>query len=398
MTVFYDELRRDLDELGRASLRRSLRLLPGVGLRVAVAGKRLLNLASNDYLGLAGHPRVKAGAIDAIERCGAGAGASRLVAGHLDLHAQVEQRLTALKTASPGCGSLLLPTGYMANLAVLTALAGPGDLVCVDKLVHASLIDAARSCGAAVRSYPHLQTAKLERLLARHRREHEGAEGPRRPRRFIVTDSIFSMDGDAADLPALADLARRHEAVLVVDEAHATGVLGEHGAGLAELQGAAGRVDISISTASKGLGSLGGIVTARQEVIDTLVNRGRPMIYTTGAMPAQAGAILAALDVVRDEPWRRQRVLALSAMVRDRLTEAGWLLPATTVPTPIVPLVVAEAAEALSLADRLREAGILAVAIRPPTVPPGSARVRISLRADLEDADVEQVLAAIGKR
>lgn len=351
-------------------LLRTLRAAERNGPLIQVDGRELVNLASNDYLGLSQHPRIKEAAIRALETHGVGAGASRLISGHLPLHERVEVRFAQFKHAE---AALLFPTGYMANLAAVTALAGENDLVCIDKLNHASLIDAARLSGANVRTFPHLNYDKLTRLLDQH--------GDRR-RRFILTDSVFSMDGDTADLPTLCDIAERLDAILIVDEAHATGVLGESGAGLGELQNVAGRVDVVISTASKALGALGGIVTARQEVIDTLINHARPFIYTTGAMPAQAAAIDAAMDVIRDEPQRRRRVLELAQRVSDA-------------PTPIIPIIVGESDAALALSDHLREQGFYAPAIRPPTVAPGAARVRLSLRADLEDAHVEQLIGAL---
>ncbi|MFW6060332.1 MAG: aminotransferase class I/II-fold pyridoxal phosphate-dependent enzyme, partial [Phycisphaeraceae bacterium] len=310
--------------------------------------------------------------------------------------------------------ALLLPTGYMANLAVLTALAGPGDLVCLDKLNHASLIDAARATGATVRTFPHLHYARLERLLARcDEATRLAASPPRPPRRFIVTDTIFSMDGDAADLPALCDLADQYDATLIVDEAHATGVLGDTGAGLCEAQHVTHRVPIVVSTASKALGSLGGIVTASQPVIDTLINRARPLIYTTAVPPAQAAAIGAALEVIRDEPWRRQRLAQMSQQLRTDLLNDGWTLSPTDSaitednrqsaignrqsPAPIIPLIVQTPERALHLADHLQRAGFLAVAIRPPTVPPNTARVRLSLRADLTDDDLAQLRTALAR-
>lgn len=399
------ELQADLDQLDRTAMRRRLRPLPAAGPYVEHAGRRLVNLASNDYLGLSQHPRLKQAAIDAIQALGTGATASRLVTGHLDLHEQTERAFAAFKHTP---AALLLPTGYMANLAALTALAGPGDLICLDKLNHASLIDAARATGAQVRSFPHLNYTKLQRLLANSEIRNQKSEIARPPRRFIVTDAIFSMDGDAADLPALCDLADRYDAIVLVDEAHATGLLGDTGAGLCEAQGVADRVHAVVSTASKGLGSLGGIVTASQPIIDTLINRARSLIYTTAVPPAQAAAIQAALEVIRDEPWRRQRVLAMSKQLRAALLEDGWALTPPPQPqiqnpksdirnaaTPIIPLIVHTAERALHLADHLQNAGFLAVAIRPPTVPPNTARVRLSLRADLADDDLAQLRAAL---
>lgn len=381
-------LELELGELESRSLRRSLRALPSAGKRVVVDGQELLNLAGNDYLALAQHPRLKAAATRAIEQLGVGSGASRLVAGHLELHERVEAEFAAFKHAQ---AALIFPTGYTANLAVLTTLPRPGDLICQDKLNHASLIDAAKVSPAEVRTYPHLDPAKLERLLKHHAQQSPDAG------RWIVTDSVFSMDGDVADLPGLCDLAERYDAVMVVDEAHGTGVLGETGAGLAERQGVIGRVPITISTASKALGGLGGIVTADRAVIETLVNRGRPMIYSTAVPPSQVAAIGAAVEVVREEPQRRERLSALSETFRGRLSEMGWPGLRQSIATPIVPLVTGDIAAAMALQQRLRAAGVLAVAIRPPTVAPGAARVRLSLRADLTDAELGTIVDAVGR-
>lgn len=403
-----DDLHAQLRLLEQQGQGRQLRVLPEAGPYVHVHGRRCVNLASNDYLGLSQHPALKDAAIEATRRYGTGAGASRLVSGHLAIHEQVEQRFAAFKHAQ---AALLFPTGYMANLAVLTSLAQRGDLICLDKLDHASLIDAARLSGATVRTFPHLQPAKLERLLQQHLQQTTGSgtaspDQPsqgRQPRRLILTDSVFSMDGDVADLPALCELAERYQAMLIVDEAHGTGVLGETGAGLCEAQGVADRVDVVVSTASKALGGLGGIVTGRRVIIDTLINTARPFIYTTAMPPAQAATIGAALDIIRDEPWRRERLLTMAGQLRERLVEHGWRIPGSCdgradgsrQVTPILPLLVGEAQEALALAGHLLEAGFLTAAIRPPTVPPGTARLRLSLRADIEPGDLDGLFAAL---
>ncbi len=379
------QLQRDLDQ--RAAdhlLRRMCRYDRAAAVVRDASGRALVNFASNDYLGMATEPYVGRVVAQIARTVGTGAGAARLVTGHLTIHEDVEQRFAAFKHAE---AALLLPTGYMANLAAMTALAGEGDLVCLDKLSHASLIDAARGCGADVRVYPHRNHDKLARLLERH------GGG----RRLIVTDSVFSMDGDAADLAALCAVRDRHDAVLVVDEAHATGVVGPCGAGLAEHLGLANRIDVTISTASKALGSLGGLITADRLVIDTVVNHARSFIYTTAVPPTTAAAIDAALDIVEREPGRRSRLAELSRRLRDGLRRGGWTVPPDPDPlTPIVPLVVGDAADALALADKLRDAGIVAPAIRPPTVAPGSARLRFSLRADHEDEHLDQLLDALG--
>ncbi|WP_428389760.1 aminotransferase class I/II-fold pyridoxal phosphate-dependent enzyme [Mucisphaera sp.] len=382
-----DQLKRELERREAEGLRRSLVVTEGTGAVVERGGRRLVNLASNDYLGLSRHPRVVEAAVRATERYGAGSGASRLVTGHLPVHREVEEAFAAFKHAE---AAVMLGSGYLANLALLTSVAEAGDVILFDKLSHASLIDAARSSGAMCRSFPHGDYERLGVLLGRHAGSHR--------RCYVLTDSVFSMDGDAADLPALCEVAEQHGAQVIVDEAHGTGVLGASGAGLVALQGVTDRVFATVSTASKALGGVGGIVTGSRVLIDTLVNRARSLIYTTAPPAGQVAAILAALEVVRDEPERRERLAGVSRGLREQLLAHGWTLPelATGVVTPIVPLVVGETAEAVALSERLEAAGYLAVAIRPPTVAPGAARVRVSLRADLEEGVVEGVVGQLG--
>lgn len=382
MRRWLQQLQSELAQREALSLRRRLRAVDRCARIVQRDGRPLINLASNDYLALAMHPHICQAVIEAAKRYGVGAGASRLVTGDLHLHHQLEQRFAVFKHAE---AALITPTGYMANLAALTALAGPDDVVLLDKLNHASLIDAARASGATVRIYPHRNLDKLHRLLQR-------SSGARR--RLIVTDAVFSMDGDCADLPALCDLRDQYDAILVVDEAHATGVLGDGGAGLAERQHVAGHIDVTISTAGKALGSLGGIVTASAIVIDTLINRARTFIYTTAPPATQIAAINAALDVIEREPQRRLRLADLSQRLRARLQQQGW--PLADDPSPILPLIVGDPAAAMKLSDRLETEGFLVPAIRPPTVPADSARLRVSLRADLLDEDVDRLVAAVG--
>lgn len=347
----------------------------------------LLNLASNDYLGLAAHPHLRQAAAAAAQNLGTGSTASRLVVGHTQQHADLEQRFAKFKHAE---AALVLPTGYMANLAVLTALTQPGDLILLDKLTHASLIDAARASQADVRTYAHLNHERLEQLLQRFR-EQTASQDPQ-PMVMVVTDSVFSMDGDVADLTRIVELAERYDAMIVVDEAHGTGVLGDEGEGLCQAQGVADRIDVVISTASKALGSLGGIITASQFIIDTLVNHARSLIYTTAVPPPQLASIDAALDVIRDEPDRRERLRELSQRAYDHFVAAGWALPVRTIHTPIFPLIVGDARDTLDAAAYLQTHGILAVAIRPPTVAPGTSRIRISLRADMSDEQLAHML------
>lgn len=385
-----DASARQLDELEQDNRLRSLRAVQPQGRTINVDGRELLNLASNDYLGLSQHPKLIQAAVDATQRYGVGSGASRLVSGTQPLHEDVEQRFASFKHAE---AALLLPTGYTANLSVLTTLAGPGDLIVMDKLVHASLIDAARASDATVRTFPHLQLDRAEQLLTRH------TTG----RRFLVTDSVFSMDGDCADLPALCDLADRTQASLIVDEAHGTGVLGDDGSGLASAQAVAKRIytcgngGVVISTASKALGSLGGLITAAKPVIDLIVNRARPFIYSTAVPPSQAAAIIAALDVIQDEPERREHLSVISSQLRNQLQQNHWVIDEQPIATPILPLIVGSESDALALSQSLKEKGFYAPAIRPPTVAPGQSRVRLSLRADLQDRDIDHLLEAIGR-
>lgn len=342
-----------------------------------------LDLSSNDYLTLSTHPLLIQRVRETASRWGVGSGSSRLVSGTLELHTALEQRFAQFKHAQ---SALLFPTGYMANLAVLSTIPQPGDLLVLDKLCHASLIDGGRlatATGATLRTFPHANFDRLSRLLAEHQRDQPEAS------RFIVTDSVFSMDGDAADLPRLAELRDAHDAALIVDEAHATGVLGPRGEGL----DSEGLADITISTASKALGSLGGIVTAPDVVNQWLINAARPFIYTTASSPLQAAAIDAALDVIDAEPQRRVRLASLTTRVRQRLNELG--VAARMDPTPIIPIVVGSAPRAMALSAHLRDRGIIAPAIRPPTVAPGSSRVRLSLHCDLTDADLDRLFLAL---
>ncbi|MEM9295761.1 MAG: 8-amino-7-oxononanoate synthase [Planctomycetota bacterium] len=379
-----------LEELAEQGLARRLGVVPTNRREVRDAdGRVLLNLAGNDYLALAGDARLARAATEAIARHGVGSGASRLIGAGSPVHGEAERAVASWKSAE---AALLLPTGYMANVAALQTLAGPGDTVLHDKLNHASLLDASRACGARSRRFAHLDYAALERKLSRLRGGGSGSDG----RVVIATDAVFSMDGDAADLPALCELADRYRAVLLVDEAHSTGVLGPTGAGLAEAQGVSERVDVSVVTASKALGGLGGLICGSRTLIDAVIHFGRAGIYTTGCPAAQAACVAEAARVARAEPERRETLAALSAALRERLRGLGWRVPETKVVTPIVPVLTGSPEAATALAQRLLDGGVFAPAVRPPTVSPGASRVRLSLRSDLTDADLERVASALG--
>jgi|UniRef100_A0A7V6A620 8-amino-7-oxononanoate synthase len=378
----FETLAQELQNLAARNLRRRLteveEVLPGG--KVRLGGQVLVNLSSNDYLGLSQDPRLIDAAQKAAARWGVGAGASRLVAGHLALHREVEATLAAFKGTE---AAVIFSTGYMANLGTISALTGPGDTVFCDKLNHASIYDGIKLSGANLARFPHRDMNRLESLL------QKAGSG----RRLIVTDTVFSVDGDVAPLKDLVELKNRYDAVLMVDEAHATGVLGPRGAGLADELGLTPHVEVHMGTFSKALGSLGGYVAGDQRLIDYLHNRARSFIYSTAMPPQVLGAIGAALEVVVQEPERREYLLSGAKIFREELIQAGFDLLGSQ--TQIVPVLVGENARTLEFAGRLRERGLLAVAFRPPTVTPGRARVRFSLSAAHSREDLAAARQAI---
>jgi len=372
----------ELAALEDAGLRRRLRPLASASdAEVVLDGRRVLLLSSNNYLGLATHPAVKAAACAAIERWGCGAGASRLISGHLELHAEVEAKLAALKGTE---AALLFPSGYQANVGAITALVGRGDHVYSDALNHASIVDGCRLSRASVQVYPHRDVQALEAALA---------ATPRGGRRLIVSDSVFSMDGDRAPLQALAALAEEYHSWLMVDEAHATGVLGPGGAGLAAADGVGARVTVHMGTLGKALGAAGAYVAGARALVELLVNRARAFIYTTGLAPAAVAAAGAALAVVAAEPERRAALARNAAMLREGLRALGLDARGDT---HIVPVLVGDNRAALALADELLARGVHALAIRPPTVPQGTARLRVTPMATHTTVQLERALAAFG--
>lgn len=380
-----------LADLEGKGLRRSLRILESPqGPYVTINGRSLMNLSSNDYLGLTTHPHLLQAIKQAVDRWGWGAGASRLVSGTTQLHADLEARLAAFKRTE---AALVCSTGYQANLAAIRGLAGRGDVIFLDKLNHASIIDASfaespdRAAAPMVRIFPHRDYTRLEHLLAR-------TTGARR--RIIVTDSIFSMDGDAADLSILVELKSRYNAFLIVDEAHATGVWGENGRGLAEATGAEADIDLVVGTLSKALGGLGGFIAASREIIDWLVNTARSFIYTTALPPAACAAAMAALDLVAEEPDRRLRLTELATWFRDELANRFGLDIGGSC-SQIVPVITGAADRTTELARALEEAGFLVPAIRPPTVPKGKSRLRISLCSEHQKPDLARLATVLGK-
>jgi len=369
-----------LEGLRRDGLERPRRVRAGrQGRLVDLDGVSLVNFGSNDYLGLAGDVRLTKAASRAACAEGFGAGASPLVSGHSATHTALEAALAHLL----GTGdALLFPSGFAANAATVAALVGPGDLVASDERNHASIIDGCRLSRATIAVHPHRDPAAVDRLLA--------ASAARR--KLIVTDSLFSMDGTMAPLADLADVARRHGAMLMVDEAHATGIFGKRGSGLVEETGTADGVHVRIGTLSKALGAAGGFVAGHPQLIDWLRHSARAWIFSTAHPPAVAGAALAAVGLVADEPHRRVELLARAAAFRDRLRAAGLDLGGAE--SQIVPVVVGSPEAATGLAARLAAAGLFVPAIRPPSVPAGGSLVRASLTWLHRDDDLDRLARA----
>jgi 8-amino-7-oxononanoate synthase len=376
-----EELGRRLAERRAAGLLR--RLAPvdrPVEPVVERGGRRLVNLSSNNYLGLAGHPDAEAAMAEGARR-GAGATASRLVVGTDAETVALEDELAAWKGAE---AALLFGSGYLANVGVLTALAGRGDHVFSDRLNHASIVDGARLSRAEIHRYDHSDVAHLARLLP---------SAPAGARRLVVTESVFSMDGDVAPLAEIAELCERHRAALVVDEAHACGVFGPDGEGLLHDLGLAERVSLTIGTLGKAFGVYGAYVTGPRLWIDWLVNASRPFLFTTALPPAVIEGVRAALALVREADEARRAVLAHAERLRAGIASLGLASGAST--TQIVPVVVGENDRTVAFSGALERHGVLGVAIRPPTVPVGTARIRLSPTAAHTDEHVDQALAAL---
>jgi len=376
---------RQLAALEAQGMRRRLRTVDGQGPRATVDGRDVLLLCSNNYLGLAGHPALLAAASAATYRYGAGSGASRLVSGTLPPHAQLEERLADFKRTE---AALLFNSGFAANTGILQGLFGPDDVIFSDELNHASLIDGCRLSRARTIIYPHGDVAALEALMTSARRKRRG-------RWLLVTDGVFSMDGDIAPLPALCALKERFDALLMVDDAHGTGVLGATGRGTAEELGCLGRIDLQMGTLGKALGCAGAYLAASRVIIDTLINHSRPFIFSTSLPPAVPAAAQAALDVVASAEGEqlRARLRANRQLFATRLQAGGLDLRHSA--TQIVPVMVGEPGPTMAITQHLLADGIFLQGIRPPTVPPGTCRLRATVMASHEAQDLERAAARI---
>ena len=371
-----------LAELRQAGLHRRLRSIAGPqGPRVQLGGAEVLLLCSNNYLGFADHPRVRQAAADAAERYGAGAGASRLISGDMELHGKLEQRLADFKGTE---AALLFGSGYLANTGTVAALAGEGEVVFSDELNHASIIDGCRLSKAETFIYRHRDLDHLESGL---REAGERAA-------LIVTDGVFSMDGDVTPLPDLAPLARRYGCRLMVDEAHGTGAIGPGGRGTVAAAGLSGEVDVIVGTLGKALGGYGAYVCGSAELRDMLINTARPFIFSTAPPPPSVGAALAALELLASRPGVVEQLRRNAAVMRETLSEQGLDVGGSR--TQIVPVMVGDARRTLALSERLLEGGVFAQGIRPPTVPPGTSRLRLTVMANHRADELQNAARIIG--
>jgi glycine C-acetyltransferase/8-amino-7-oxononanoate synthase len=380
------EIAERLAELERLGLDRRMRLVSGPqGPTVLLDGKPVLLLCSNNYLGLADHPRVREAAADAAMRWGVGAGASRLVSGTMTIHRRLEERLAAFERAE---SCVLFGSGYLANVGVIAALAERGDTIYSDELNHASIIDGCRLSGAEVVVYRHLDVEHLEWSL------RQGGRRDRRGGRLIVTDAVFSMDGDTAPLEAIAELADEHGARVMVDEAHAVGALGPDGRGAIAEAGLEGAIDILVGTLGKALGSYGAFVCAEAETISYLVNRARSLIFSTAPGPPAVAGALAGLEILQERPHRVQRLRSNARALRRALAAEGFAVEDSDM--HIVPLLVGGERDAMSLCRGAIERGVFAQAIRPPTVAAGTSRLRLAAMASHTPAELQRAASVLG--
>ena len=357
-----------LEELKKANLLRKPVCIDSAQQRtVRIDGQEKILFCSNNYLNLANHPKIIESVIEAIKKYGHGAGASRLISGTMRPHAELEKKFARLFQKE---AALIFPSGWTANEALIRTIALKGDLLLLDKLDHASIIDAAKSSPAEFRTYRRGSYERLERFLADKNYN----------RKFIITESIFSMDGDAADLKTLVEVKNKYDAFLIVDEAHALGCLGKRGAGLAEELGMLENVDIVVATMSKALGTAGGVVAAKKVVIDLLINKARSFIYTTAPTVANCAGALAAVEILRTEPSRREKLKRNAEYLRSKLNQLGINTGLSR--SHIIPVIIGGEKDTLTVARELYGMGFLMPAIRPPTVPVGTARLRVSVQSE----------------
>ena len=370
-----------LERLKQEGLYRKLRRVDGEqGATLSVNGREVLNLCSNNYLGLANHPALREAAKQAIDRYGCGSAASRLISGNMTLHEELEEKIAALKGTE---AALVFNSGFQANAGIIPALVGEGDLIFSDALNHASLIDGCRLSRAKTVVYPHLDLDRLEQGLR---------DAPSNGRKLIVTETLFSMDGDEAPLDGIVDLAERYGAMVMVDEAHATGVFGPSGAGVVGKLGLTERISVQMGTLGKALGGFGAYVAGSRALREFLINRCRSFIFTTSLPPAVLATAIAAIDLLYKEPQRRLALWHNARAMKEGLRKLGFSLGQSQ--SQILPLIIGDAEKCMTLSDKLLEKGLFVQGIRPPTVPPGTARLRITLMATHTHEHLHEALAA----
>ena len=347
-------------------------------------GNEVINLASNNYLGLTTHPKLREAALRAVERFGVGSGAVRTISGTMSLHMQLEERIAAFKNVE---ACVVFQSGFAANAGTVSAILGPEDHIISDELNHASIIDGCRLSRAKIHVFPHKGVAAAAQILA----ELDGVQG----RKLLISDGVFSMDGDIGPLPGLVEAAEKHGAIMMVDDAHSSGVLGRNGRGTIDHFGLHGRVHVQVGTLSKAVGVLGGYVCGSRDLIEFLYHRARPFLFSTSHPPAVAAACLAAFDVLEQEPERIDRLWENTRYFKQGLTSAGFNTGISE--TPITPVIVGEAAQAHQLSRELFQEGVLATGIGFPTVPKGKARVRTIVTSEHTKVELDRALEVFGK-
>ncbi len=393
MTDFNQALLEDMQSIrGQGLFRRLRRVDSAQAPHIELEGFPLANFSSNDYLGFANHPRLKQAAAEAVQKFGAGSGASRSICGSLAPHHELEEEIAAFRGTE---SALIFSSGYAAAIGTIGALLGPGDVIVIDRLAHASIIDAAKLCGAKLRVFAHNDPDALEKILRWAVDRRNGKEA--RNRILIATESVFSMDGDLAPLAEIISLKEKYGAWLFLDEAHATGLFGENRRGLAEAFGLADRVEIQFGTLGKAIGSAGGYVAGSRSLIDVLINRARSFIFSTAPVPAASAAATEGIRLLRsaEGEQRRQQCWRVVDLIKNALVDLRWPTPA--VRSAIIPLLIGSETRAVEAADELRRSGVYIPAIRYPTVARGSARLRISASAAHGDEEVQILTAALNR-
>jgi len=375
-----DYLRDELRELEQQGLLLHPRTLDGpTGGCSRFDGREVLNLASNNYLGLANHPRMNEAAASAARELGAGTGAVRTIAGSMTIHRELERRFAAFKHAED---ALMFQSGFTSNAGTVAAILTKDDVIVSDQLNHASIIDGARLSRAEIKVFPHKDVEAADALLAETARDGR--------RQLLITDGVFSMDGDIAPLPDLVEVAERRGAIMMLDDAHASGVLGDGGAGTVDHFGLHGRVDVQVGTLSKAIGVLGGFIAGSRHLVEWLQNRGRPYLFSTSAPPAVVAACIEALDIISDEPERLKRLWSNTRSFKAGLHDLGFDTGASE--TPITPVITGDEERTQAFARRLFEEGVFTPAIVFPTVPKGQARIRTIVTAEHTDEDLKEAL------